>query len=168
MVPSPVPLRLRPAALPSAARPGLRRWRPWLALWVGWWIGALLAVAAAQAQPTAVLRYGVYANEPKIFLDAQGQPAGIFPELLTAIAQREGWRLQPVPCEWQDCLDGLASGRIDLMPDVAYSEARDALFDFHRTPVLHSWSQLYARRGARVEALQDLAGLRVAVLQGSV
>ncbi|NIC39511.1 ABC transporter substrate-binding protein, partial [Aquabacterium sp. A08] len=31
-----------------------------------------------------------------------------------------------------------------------------------------SWSQLYARRGARVEALQDLAGLRVAVLQGSV
>ena len=32
--------------------------------------------------------------------------------------------------------------RIDLMPDVAYTAERDAVFDFPVTPVLHSWSQV--------------------------
>ena len=128
-----------------------------------------MLAGAAAAQPTAVVRYGVYANEPKVFLDDAGQPAGIFPELLAAVAEREGWRLQPVPCEWQACLDGLAEGRIDLMPDVAYSPERAARFDFHQTPVLHSWSQVYVRRQAgAVDDIQSLRGLRIAVLSGSV
>jgi hypothetical protein len=52
--------------------------------------------AWAEARPVSV---GVYANEPKLLLDAKGRPSGILGELLNAIAERENWRLRPVSCQ---------------------------------------------------------------------
>jgi diguanylate cyclase (GGDEF)-like protein/PAS domain S-box-containing protein len=130
-------------------------------------LGALVAGLAGIAG-AAELRVGVYANEPKILLDRNGRPSGIFGDLLQEIARREGWRLEAVPCEWQDCLDGLRAGRIDLMPDVAHSDDRAAMFDFHEVPVLHSWSQLYRHGGESMSSMLDLQGKRIAVLEGSV
>lgn len=54
------------------------------------------------------------------------------------------------------------------MPDVAYSEPRAPLFDFHRVPSLHSWSQIYQRGGLQLGSMLDLRGERIAVLDGSV
>ncbi len=138
-------------------------------LWVGLWMlaGVLGWTGAATAQERTV-RVGVYANAPKIFADANGRPSGIFGDLLAAIAEREGWRLQPVPCEWQACLEALAAGEIDLMPDVAYSEERAERFSFHKEPTLNSWSQVYARPQSGIESVLDLRDRRVAVLAGSV
>ncbi len=144
---------------------GVHRWGvAWLTALV---LTAFMNSVAAQA-PSTVVRYGVYQNEPKIFVGPDGAPAGIFVDLLTQMAKREGWVLQPEVCEWQDCLDALEAGRIDLMPDVAFSEARAQRYDFHETAALHSWSQIYTRRGQPVESVQNLQGLRIAVLAGSV
>jgi len=132
------------------------------------WIGLLTAAGAALADHPRQVRIGVYQNEPKIFLSDSQQPSGIFGDLVQAIAQRNNWTLVPVPCEWQACLDGLANGSIDLMPDVAYTPERAALFDFHATPALLSWSQIYARSNVSIRSALDLKGLRIAVLEGSV
>ncbi len=125
----------------------------------------LVLVAPAQARD---VRVGVYANAPKIFLDADGQISGIFGDFLKAIAARENWTLIPVVCEWQACLDATQQGQIDLMPDVAYSDERDQQFDFHQIPALYSWSQLYQRPGAGIQSVLDLGDKRVAVLRGSI
>lgn len=60
-------------------------------------------------------------------------------------------------CEWQRCLDLLEHGDIDLLPDVAWNKARAERFTFHSEPVLHSWSQLYQRKGVTIDAMVDLA-----------
>jgi len=129
---------------------------------------AQAAVALPAETAPRVVRVGVYANAPKIFLGDDGQPSGIFGDLLTAIAQREQWQLKPVKCEWQDCLDSLQSGGIDLMPDVAFTDQRGQIFDFHNTVALLSWSQLYKPRGEPINTMLDLAGKRVAVVTGSL
>jgi len=126
-----------------------------------------LAAGQAAAAPRTV-RVGVYENAPKIFTEKNGQPAGLFIDLLKKIAVREKWKLQYVSCEWEKCLVELGDGRIDLMPDVAYSKERDKIFDFHHTPVVDSWSRIYAKPGARISNLVDLNGRRVAVLGGSI
>ena len=135
------------------------------------WRNALLALVllpcALLAAPREV-RLGVYQNEPKIFLDTSQRPSGIFGDLAVALAEHEDWTLKVVPCTWQACLDGLQNGSIDLMPDVAYTPERAQMFDFHATPALLSWSQVYARSGITVRSALDLDGLRIAVLQGSV
>ncbi|GAB4216386.1 MAG: hypothetical protein Fur007_16290 [Rhodoferax sp.] len=115
-----------------------------------------------------VLRVGVYENPPKLFLDPSGQIGGILGELLQAMAEQESWTLQPVRCVWQTCLDLLAKGQLDLLPDVARTPERVALFAFHRTPALQSWSQLYQRRGGGVHGVPELEGRRIAVVKGSV
>ena len=85
-----------------------------------------------------------------------------------AVAARERWQVVSVPCEWQACLDKLARGEIDLMPDVAFTEQRAQQFDFHETPALLSWSQIYKRKDVSIRAITDLGGKRIAVVAGSI
>lgn len=110
------------------------------------------------------VRVGVYENEPKIFTAADGKPSGILIDLLKEIASKEDWQLTYVPCEWDACLKKLEAGDIDLMPDVAHSETRAQKFDFHATPALHSWSQIYRREGVAIYSILDLKGKRIALL----
>lgn len=125
--------------------------------------------AADDSGPGArVVRVGVYQNKPKVFVDGDGRASGLFIDLLAEIARAEGWTLSFVPCQWADCLRALEVGELDLMPDVAYSRARDERYDFHSTMVLESWSQLYARPEGGIESLAEVAGKRVAVLRDSV
>ncbi|MEY2683195.1 MAG: hypothetical protein RJA09_339, partial [Pseudomonadota bacterium] len=109
---------------------------------------------------------GVYDNPPKIFMADDGRPSGVFGGLARELAAIQGWRIEAVRCEWQDCLTSLEKGQLDLMPDVAFSEERAARFAFHQEPVMHSWSQVYQRKNLHVESVLDLRGLRVAALEG--
>lgn len=123
-------------------------------------------VGARDAGAGEQVRVAVYDNRPKIFPDREQGADGLFPELLRAIAAAENWQLEWVPCVWSECLEQLGAGRVDLVPDVAYSIERDQIFDFHRIPVADSASRIYARR--RVDRPADLHGLRVAVVEGAV
>ncbi len=129
----------------------------------GWAIQPSVWAATAET-----LRVGLYENSPQAFTDERGQPAGFWVELLTDIAHQEGWTVEYVPCEWEQCLRSLEAGQIDLMMDVAYSADRDLYFDFNRQPVLSSWSVVYVRRGTLINSIRDLDQKRVAVLGQSI
>ncbi len=128
-------------------------------LLVGWFSGPICAQE---------VRVGVYENYPKIFTDEHGKPAGILIDLLEAIAAQSDWQLSYQTCGWQQCLDELSSGRLDLMPDVAYTGDRELLFDFHQTPALYSWSQVYRRADLIITSPVDLDKKKIAVLGGSL
>lgn len=132
-----------------------------------------LCVAALAQSPTLpaasdVVRVGVYQNSPKIGMDEAGEPQGIFIDLIEAMAEREGWRIEYVPGNWQAGLRRLSLGEIDLMPDVARTAERTELFAFHDEPALSSWHQVYAPAGSGIRSVLDLDGRRIAVLAGSI
>lgn len=114
------------------------------------------------------VRVGIYENSPKVGTGESGKPEGIFVDLIEAIADNEGWKLEYVSGTWNEGLARLAAGEIDLMPDVALTDERKQLYAFHREPVLSSWNQVYAWHGSGIRSLPDLEGRRVAVLEGSV
>ena len=114
------------------------------------------------------VRVGLYQNKPKVYTDKNGQPSGIFIEILKAIAQKENWQLVFVPCKWAECLKALKAGQIDLMPDVAFSPARAREMDFPKEKVIESWSKIYSNKKILVENISDVNGLRLAVLAGSI
>ena len=125
------------------------------------------ALAAHEGLDIRTVRVGVYQNAPKIFFE-DGRISGIFGDMLSEIANQEGWVIDPVPCTWNECLDLVQRGEIDIMPDVAFSEQRAEVMTFGSVPALYSWSILYRSPEARLETIHDLDGKRVAVLSGSV
>lgn len=134
-------------------------------LWLAFGVVLLILASSAEARN---LRVGVYENAPKVFTNESGQPDGIFIDILNAIAAKQDWQLSYVHCEWDSCLKQLADGRIDLMPDVASSAERELLFDFHKTPALHSWSQVYVRLDHSLSSFAELSGQRVALLHNGL
>lgn len=122
----------------------------------------------ASAQPDSTVKVGIYQNPPKVFIDENGNAAGIFVELLEEIARQEGWQLEYFRCNWNDCLQSLENGETDLMPDVAFSFDRTQIFSFNNLPVIESWSQVYAAPGSGIMQLSDLAGKSIAMVEGSV
>jgi len=106
----------------------------------------LVAFLAIQTQivchsmASVPVKVGICQDEPNVYLDQQGKPAGFFSELLSAIAANEDWKLEYVPCSRDACLDKVESGELDLLMDVAFSEtlaerAAAALTAAERIPV---------------------------------
>lgn len=54
------------------------------------------------------------------------------------------------------------------MPDVAFSNERAQIFDFHTVSVASSWSQVFSDPKKKIYTLDDLAAKRVAVLRGGI
>ncbi|MDN5842522.1 MAG: EAL domain-containing protein [Alcaligenaceae bacterium] len=128
---------------------------------------ALLVACTNAFGQVRTIEVGIYEQRPDVYIMPDGSPGGILGELLNRIAQKENWELHTTRCAWKECLDLLAASKIDLLPDVVYTEQRAQKFDFHHVPALHSWSQIYARTGNTLRSIQDLAGKHLVVLSGS-
>src|SRR5690606_20205158 len=71
-----------------------------------------------------------------------GHPDGVLGNILSEIAHQEHWTLKTELCEWQDCVRKLRDAEIDLLPAVSLTAERTAVFDYHQTPILQTWSQV--------------------------
>jgi len=124
-------------------------------------------VTASSVLADVSVRVGVYDNPPKVYLDELGNARGLFPELVDAMAARQGWTVEYVAGTWTEGLERLEAGEIDVMVDVAYTAPRASLYAFTDEVVLVNWGIVYARKGVEIPSLPDLNGLRVAVMRGS-
>ncbi len=131
-------------------------------------LASYVLMGAGTLQEPHLVKVGVYENAPKIYTDESGRVTGFWGELVKTIAEKENWNIQWVSCTWDVCLDKLASGEIDMMPDVAWSQERSEQFDFSTETVLISWSRVYVPEDSSIETILDLDGKTVAGLTGSV
>lgn len=112
--------------------------------------------AVVVADKPDTIKVGIYQNAPKLFMDENDQPSGFFPDLLNHIGSQRGWLLEYVPCSWNECLTKIENGSLDLMMDVAHSDARALRFDFNQEVVLSNWSVLYVRKGSDIHSIMDV------------
>jgi len=104
---------------------------------------------------------------PYSFLDEQGEPAGFSVELARAVAEEMGYRAEFRPGTWQDTVEALEKGDIDVISGMFYSPARARRFAFS---VKHSVARgdVFVRRETVVESLEDLRGHMVVVQDGDI
>lgn len=111
---------------------------------------------------------GIDGNPPLTFFNGRGEADGLFPELFRQVASRHDWTLSYVSCEWQQCLEKLATGEIDILPAIAYTEERAQHYRFAGETVLNSWGQIYHRTDGKLDNILDLEGLKLAALNHDV
>ncbi len=123
---------------------------------------------SSAADTGRIIRVGIYENPPKIYSDTQGTPAGFLPELLRDIARHHGWQLQWVHGDWAELLGMLENGRIDMIPDVAFSPERMERYLFNREDIFINWGVVYSRNRFHPQSFFDLNGKRIAGMKGDI
>jgi signal transduction histidine kinase len=119
-------------------------------------------------EPSLTLKVGAYDNAPKVYQDENGEWIGFFPELLEFIAEEENWAIEWVSGSWNECLDRLKNGSLDIMIDVAYSPERGELYDFNQVAAFENWGLIYTGTSLTVNSFADLNNQTVAVLNNSI
>lgn len=130
-------------------------------------LGLVAALAAAPARQK--IRIGVEDNSPPMsFVDAQGRPAGFTAELLQAMGETGDVEFEVVASAWTYILQEFNAGRLDALANVAILPERRATMDFS---VGHAYLHAVAftrPEGPKIRKARDLAGLRIAVVNGSL
>ncbi len=120
-----------------------------------------IATGFAQSRNLTV---GLEQNPPICSIDSKGKPVGISVDILQEIAQREGWHLNWQPCLWEQCLEKLANGQMDLLSGIGRTTKREELYNFNAEPVVINWGQLYSSDKSKINTMLDLTGKRIALV----
>lgn len=114
------------------------------------------------------LTVGIYNNEPTVFVDKDGKPAGIFIDILEEIAQKENWQITYKTDHFTSLFDQLKNGKIDILPAVAYSDQRDQFIDYNYRTVITNWAELYTSEQLELNSFLELEGRKIAVKAGDI
>ncbi len=116
----------------------------------------------------STIKVGIYNNEPLVFADKDGKGKGFFADIIEYIASREKWQIEYVTGTWKQCLSRLENNEIDILCVIAFSRARDKIFDFNKANLLTNWGQVYAPVNSDIKTITDIAGKKVAVLKNDI
>lgn len=130
-------------------------------------VGIPISLLGERNRDIITLKVGVYNNRPKIFINENGRPDGIFIDVLKSIAANEGFQPEYILGDWQELLTMLSKGEIDILPDMAYSQKRDSICNFNNLSVISTWLEVYSTKRTPVVSITDLQNKKVGVLKGS-
>ena len=132
------------------------------------WVILVILCLTGQAQAKLTVKIGHEQNHPMASTGNDGLPQGILIDIIEEVARREGWTIQYSPCLWNQCLDNLESGNIDLLIAIAYTPERAERFSFNKHTIISNWGMLYSRADRRIETYADLHGKRIALVHNDV
>jgi len=109
------------------------------------------------------LRVGYYDDYPLCYSE-NGQPKGIFIEILKETFGNDFNNLQFVYGEFSSLLKMLSDGELDIVTTVADTKERNTLYSFNKESVIMNWGVLVSN--VDINSLEDLNRQRIAVNKG--
>jgi signal transduction histidine kinase/ABC-type amino acid transport substrate-binding protein len=125
-----------------------------------------LVAVSAMAAEAPIIRGGSEPNfRPYAFTDKDHQARGFGPDLLRAIAETMGLRLQIITGPWDQVWNDLVAGDLDVLPVVARTPSREPLVDFS-LPHTETFDAFFVREGRPlIPNLAAAAGKEIVVLR---
>ncbi|OHD22241.1 MAG: hypothetical protein A2Y38_21465 [Spirochaetes bacterium GWB1_59_5] len=111
------------------------------------------------------IRVGYYDAKPSCWRDESGLPRGIFIDTLNLLAKKEGWHITYSFAGWNQLLDGLETGSLDLIPAIVRTPERETFAVFTEEAVMTDWGEVYAREGGNIRSIIDLEAKRIGALE---
>ncbi len=131
-------------------------------------LGATLTLAIdSYAQERKILVRGDRDYPPYEFLDEKGQPTGFNVELIQAVAEVMGLKMEISLGPWEEVRGQLEDGRIDALSGMYYSESRGRLVNFS-VPHIIVTHTLLVRKGSPIKSLDDIGGKEILVQHGDI
>lgn len=115
-----------------------------------------------------IIRVGVFPNPPVAFKDDNGEWRGISIDVLQAIADQRGWKLEYIEDSFSEHLKNFETDAIDIISMMAYSDKRAEKYTFSRTPIISNWGLVYSRPDSNIPSLLELEGKRIGVMKNNI
>lgn len=128
----------------------------------------LLAAFTVPAEGSRSVRVAAEPNLPMANVNEKGEGEGFFMDITRYVADREGWNLTYISCNWDRCLSMLKKGEIDLLAAAAYTEKRARYADFTASVTASNWGRVYAPRGKSIDSFMQLEGKRLVAVRNDV
>ena len=130
----------------------------------------LPASATAQQGQGKVVRVGLFEDTyHKVNVD--GELYGYGYEYLQKIASYTGWTIEYVEADWYTCFDKLASGEIDILNGISYTDERSQEMLFSTLPMAEERYFLYGdSRDLKIDPADahSVSGKTVGVMEGAI
>ncbi len=126
------------------------------------------SASLSYAAESKIVKVGAFDNYPVIFKDSDGVIKGFYPDLLADIGKKENIDFEYIFGTWNDGLDRIKSGEIDMLTSVAYTDERASYMDYCKNPILTVWGELYALPSSNIKGVLDVAGKNIGVLTGDI
>ena len=129
----------------------------------------LLSITSTPVATRNQIRVGVYNNPPLIAFDDRNEINGLYADVLNHIAAKEKWELTIISGSWDDGLQRLKQNEIEVLVDIAHTEAREANFYFNSESVLSNWGSIFIHHeDDQLSNILDLDKKTVAILKNDV
>lgn len=126
-------------------------------------LSGVLSVFAAEPR---LVKVGAFNYYPAIFQDSDGQIKGFYVDALADLAQRENLRIEYVYGSWNEGLERIRTGEVDLLTSVAYTPERASYMDYTKNRLITVWGELYVLPESPIDGIREVAGKKIAVMKG--
>ena len=111
-----------------------------LYLFISFFLLLALQPVFAATEPVTV-KVGAFNNYPVIFRDTDGVFKGMYVDLLTEIGKRENINFEYVLGTWNEGLDRIKTGEVEMLTSVGFTEERAQFMDYTKNPILTVWGR---------------------------
>ncbi|MCK5314450.1 MAG: transporter substrate-binding domain-containing protein, partial [Anaerolineales bacterium] len=130
-------------------------------------VGLLAQASAKAGEPKRIVVAGGDSFEPLAFLNADGEPDGIYADLWQLWSEKTGVAVELRLMAWAKTIPALLAGEVDAVDGVTYTPERAKFLDLS-APYTEIPSYIYFHESiGGVRELTDLAGFPVGVIGGS-
>ena len=119
---------------------------------------------ASSAMASETVRVGVHEAPPFVTVTGD-RPHGFAIDVLDSIAAQNDWHIEFVHGTWDQQLERLGAGQIDLLVPVSRNHQRQSNLEFGSEPLLSTWGQVFGPEDAGAQTLLALDGKRIAVVR---
>ena len=112
-------------------------------------------ITPAQGAEPRLVKVGAFNYYPAIFKDTDGQIKGFYVDALADLAERENLRIEYVYGSWNEGLERIRTGEVDLLTSVAHTPERASYMDYTTTPLLTVWGELYVHHDTSLDTILE-------------
>jgi len=108
---------------------------------------------------------GDYDYKPFTYLDKAGKAKGFDVDLIKYIADEYNLEMEFRFTKWDQALENLEKGKVDVLLSVLYTDERDSLYDY-TIPYNEDYYGIFVRDNSEIKDLSDLSQKQIITLEG--
>ncbi|WP_299525558.1 ATP-binding protein [uncultured Lutibacter sp.] len=112
-----------------------------------------------------VVKVGAFNFYPGIFQDTDGEVKGFYVDALNELAEKENKKFVYVFGSWDEGLQRIKNGEVDMLTSVAFTEERSSFMDYSTLPLLTVWGEVYVKSNSEINGILDLEGKTIAIMK---